>query len=175
MTEQRDNVLLVHWHDLGRYLGAYGHTDVSSPRLDRLAGDAVNDARAMAQDRTITSSVMDEAVVIGDEARLRQVIANLLANARVHTPATSAIDVRVRNEPGRVVLEVADEGPGMAPDIAARAFERFFRADKSRSRHMGGSGLGLAIVRQAAEAHGGSVEAANAPGGGALIRVRFAP
>ena len=94
----------------------------------------------------------------GDEARLRQVVANLVGNALVHT-AARARRSRSRAARGRTatrVVEVADHGPGMAPEVAARAFERFYRADPARSRHRGGSGLGLAIVEATVAAHGGT-------------------
>jgi two-component system OmpR family sensor kinase len=139
--------------------------------LDRLAADAVNDARAMAPGRQITASVVTPVVVLGDEPKLRQVIANLVANARVHTPPSSAIDVRVTREGDRAVLEVADQGPGMAPETAARAFERFYRADKSRSRHAGGSGLGLSIVKGTIEALGGTVSLTSTPDRGTTVRM----
>ena len=90
---------------------------------------------------------------------------NLIANARVHTPPGTPVTVRVRAEDGRGVVEVADRGPGLAPDHAARVFERFFRADPSRARASGGSGLGLSIVAAVAEAHGGSAGVNSSPGG----------
>jgi two-component system OmpR family sensor kinase len=147
-------------------------------RLRRLVDDAVSGARAIETDRVITVELDTDGVVLGDEARLAQVVTNLLTNARVHTPATSAITVRLRDaapagagSDGEVVLEVADEGPGMPPDVAARAFERFYRGDPSRSRARGGSGLGLAIVRATVEAHGGQVVLATAPDRGTTVTV----
>jgi two-component system OmpR family sensor kinase len=141
--------------------------------LDRLVLDAVNDARAMAPDREISADGVNPVTVIGDEARLRQVIANLLTNARVHTPPTSSIDVRVAASGGRAVLEVADQGPGMPPEVAAQAFERFYRADPSRARNAGGSGLGLAIVKATVEAHGGTVSLTSSPAAGTVVRVEL--
>src|SRR5919204_208864 len=91
------------------------------------------------------------------EARLRQVVDNLLTNARVHTPAATPIHVRLAAEGERVVLEVADEGPGVPAEEAERIFERFHRIDRSRARSQGGVGLGLAIVRSLVDAHGGAV------------------
>jgi two-component system OmpR family sensor kinase len=109
--------------------------------------------------------------IAGDEALLRQVLANLLANVRVHTPADTAVTVRVRRAPGQAVVEVADRGPGMAPEVAAHAFERFFRADQARTRHTGGSGLGLSIVSSIVTAHHGTAEVDSTPGGGTTVRI----
>jgi two-component system, OmpR family, sensor kinase len=157
--------------------------------LAEVAGDAVHDARVVQPDRPITLQV-DEAlselpVVLGDEARLRQVVGNLVTNALVHTPPTAAVTVTVSDEPapadtppdgedgGVVVLRVADQGPGMAPEDAARVFERFYRADPSRARTAGGTGLGLAIVSALVAAHGGTVHLDTAPGRGAVFTVRL--
>jgi two-component system OmpR family sensor kinase len=167
-----DDMLHLARLDQGRPL------DRSPVRLRRLVDDAVSGARAIETDRVITVELDTDGVVLGDEARLAQVVTNLLTNARVHTPATSAITVRLRDaapagagSDGEVVLEVADEGPGMPPDVAARAFERFYRGDPSRSRARGGSGLGLAIVRATVEAHGGQVVLATAPDRGTTVTV----
>lgn len=139
-----------------------------------LASDAVHDAQSVAPDRSITLEVFDgpgTPEVLGDEARLRQVLANLVANALRHTPVTARITVRVGTVGGDAVLEVADEGPGMEPDDAQRVFERFYRADTSRTRASGGTGLGLSIVDSLVRAHGGRVTVATAPGRGCSFRV----
>ena len=102
-------------------------------------------------------------MVEGDRARLRQVLDNLLANVRSHAPPGTATRVEVARANGTVPLAVADDGPGMADEQAARAFERFYRADPSRSRDAGGCGLGLSIVAAIAEAHGGHVDLDTAP------------
>lgn len=137
-----------------------------------LAGDAVHDASAVQPERSIELSVDGVPVLRGDQARLRQVLANLLANALQHTPPTAAVRVRVGHGPGGLaVVEVADTGPGMTPEVAGRVFERFFRADESRTRASGGSGLGLPIVASLVQAHGGRVELDTAPGRGARFRV----
>ncbi|MCA1712896.1 MAG: HAMP domain-containing histidine kinase [Actinobacteria bacterium] len=140
-----------------------------------LATDAVHDAQAVAPDRTITLEVSayDAPVVIGDDARLRQVFGNLLGNALTHTPDGTPVTVRVSTADRSAVVEVQDEGPGLPPDAAARAFERFYRADASRTRAQGGSGLGLSIVAALVEAHGGTVELDTAVGAGATFRVRL--
>ena len=110
-------------------------------------------------------------VVTGDEVRLRQVIANLLANAGVHTPAGTPVTVTVAAGAGVAVLTVADAGPGLTPEVAERVFERFYREDTSRTRASGGTGLGLSIVASLVEAHGGSVRVFPTPGGGASFEV----
>jgi two-component system, OmpR family, sensor kinase len=136
-----------------------------------LARDAVHDATVLAPDREIDLEVDGPAAptVIGDEARLRQVVHNLVCNALTHTPAGSPVTVRVSTdgEADQVDVEVSDRGPGLDDADTERVFERFFRADASRSRQAGGSGLGLSIVAGLVAAHGGSVTAANRDGGGA--------
>ncbi len=147
-----------------------------------LAADAVHDARLLAPARTIDLSVKPGAafLVIGDEARLRQVIGNLMSNALTHTPDGSPIEVsigsgtldpRVPDSPQAVTLDVTDHGPGMTPEQAHRVFERFYRADQARTRTSGGSGLGLAIVSALVTAHGGVASVRTAPGQGATFRI----
>ena len=140
--------------------------------LPALAADAVHDVRGLEPDRPVTI-VVDGVVshVRADEARVRQVLANLLGNALQHTPAGTPVEVRLAARDGWAVVEVVDHGPGMTDDVAARVFERFYRADASRTRASGGSGLGLAIVAALVEAHGGRVELDTAPGRGATFRV----
>jgi two-component system OmpR family sensor kinase len=113
--------------------------------------------------------------VVGDELRIRQAVGNLLANARAHTPAGTPVTVTVEMRDGMAMVEVADAGPGVPPEVMGRLFERFFRADPSRSRASGGSGLGLSIVAAIAEAHGGRVEAESPDGGGATFRILLPP
>jgi two-component system OmpR family sensor kinase len=113
------------------------------------------------------------AVVLGDDLRLRQVTANLLANARQHTPPTAPVRVGVHLHDGSAVLEVADEGPGLFPEEAAQVFERFYRADPSRNRSLGGTGLGLSIVAAVAEAHAGRAGVESVPGHGARFWVEL--
>jgi two-component system OmpR family sensor kinase len=146
-----------------------------------LAGDAVHDARGLAPDRTVRlvgvrpGGGPEPSVVTGDENRLRQVVANLLANAVRHTPAGSPIEVAVGREGATAVLEVRDHGPGIPPDHAEKVFERFYRVDSSRTRGQGGgSGLGLSIVAAVVSAHGGRVGVAPTPGGGATFRLELA-
>nr|WP_218907842.1 HAMP domain-containing sensor histidine kinase [Micromonospora jinlongensis] len=148
--------------------------------LPVLASDAVQAARAMAPDRRIELEIEPDAgplVVSADDARLRQVIGNLVTNALTHTPPDADIRVRLHSEPGGfAVVEVADTGPGLSPEQAERVFERFYRADAARTRRADGNtgtGLGLAIVAALVAAHHGSVSVAETPGGGATFRVRL--
>jgi len=139
-----------------------------------LATDAVHDAQSIAPQRKIHMEVFDgpgTPEVLGDEARLRQVLSNLMANALQHTPEDAGITVRVGTDADSAVLEVCDEGPGMRPEDAQRIFERFYRADSSRARASGGTGLGLSIVDSLVYAHGGRVTVTTAPGRGCRFQV----
>lgn len=139
-----------------------------------LATDAVHDAQSIAPDRKVSMEVFDgpgTPEVLGDDARLRQVLGNLVANALQHTPETAGITVRVGTEGDNAVLEVCDEGPGMSQEDARRVFERFYRADTSRTRASGGTGLGLSIVDSLVYAHGGTVRVVTAPGEGCRFTV----
>ncbi|HZG93214.1 MAG TPA: HAMP domain-containing sensor histidine kinase [Mycobacteriales bacterium] len=149
-------------------------------RVDLLAvaTDAVHDARVVAPERRIDLRLapgLTAPVVVGDEARLRQVVGNLVTNALTHTPEDAAVTVALATEEahgaGRVVLEVRDRGPGLAPGDAERVFERFYRADSSRTRSSGGSGLGLSIVAALIAAHGGTVGVTSRVGSGTTFRV----
>ena len=137
-----------------------------------LAADAVHDARAIQPARRIALRLADGPVVVwADESRLRQVLANLVGNAVQHTPIEAAVEVRVRSSERSAIVEVSDQGPGLAPEEAERVFERFYRADASRTRASGGSGLGLSIVDSLVSAHGGAVELDTSPGHGSTFRV----
>jgi len=109
----------------------------------------------------------------GDANRIEQVLNNLLSNALRHTPSGGQVSLRIDLKDSWVETHLADTGPGIPPESLPRVFERFYRADKSRSREVGGKGLGLAIARQLAVAHGGDIRAANRPGGGAEFTVRL--
>jgi two-component system OmpR family sensor kinase len=141
--------------------------------LGSIVRDAVDDTRATAPDREIDARVDGPAAVLGDADQLRQVLGNLLRNALVHTPPGAPIDVSVGLESGEVKLEVRDHGPGLPHGDPDALFERFWRSEGGRERGKGGAGLGLAIVAAIVDAHGGRVEAANAPGGGARFVVRL--
>ena len=139
--------------------------------LAAVVTDAARDARAVAPDRSVTVDVDGPLVVSGDEDRLRQVVANVVGNALVHTAPDRAIELRAWRRDGTARVEVTDHGDGMPADVAARAFERFYRADPSRSRHRGGSGLGLSIVEAVVGAHGGTVALDTAPGAGTTVTI----
>lgn len=144
--------------------------------------DAVLDARASARDRTFTVVGLDggpgtSAPSVGDEAKLRQVVANLMGNALRYTPEGSPIEIVVgtRTEGAALfsVIQIRDHGPGISAEEAPRVFERFYRADSSRDRNTGGSGLGLAIVSAIVASHHGSVRLENTPGGGATMAIEL--
>jgi two-component system, OmpR family, sensor kinase len=141
--------------------------------LRTLARDAVDDSRAVAPDRTITLETDGPALVLGDRDELRKVVSNLMRNALVHTPPGTPIEVRVDGSVDEAVLEVRDHGSGLPAGNPSELFERFWRAEPGRERGPGGAGLGLAIVSAIVAAHGGSVKAANADGGGASFVVRL--
>jgi two-component system OmpR family sensor kinase len=138
-----------------------------------LVREAAVDFKVVAPDWPLAEDLDGEAIVVGDRFRLRQVVDNLLANTRVHTPPGTPVRVAAQRDTDHVAVTVADRGPGMGPDDQARAFERFWRADPSRVRRTGGTGLGLAIVASIVQAHGGTVDVASAPGDGATFTVRL--
>ena len=134
--------------------------------LSQVVVEAVGDAYAAGPDHEWVLDLPEDPIgVTGDEPRLRQVVVNLLANARVHTPAGTVVTTSLASAPdGVVTLQVADDGPGIDPAVAERLFERFTRGDASRQRGTGSTGLGLSIVRGVVEAHGGTVTVATEPG-----------
>ncbi len=140
--------------------------------LAELAEDAVADARATAPRRAIDTELDADTLVVGDPDQLRQVLANLVRNALAHTPDGTPVEVRARREGDVVRLEVRDHGPGLPPGDPAQLFDRFWRAEGAgRQQGRAGAGLGLAIVSGIVAAHGGTVTAADAPGGGARFEV----
>ena len=138
--------------------------------LERVVGDAVETAQAVEPDRPIEFNA-EHAVVLGDRERLRQVVDNLLSNVRSHTPPSAPVRVDVSTADGHALVEVEDSGPGLTEEQLEQVFERFYRADPSRSRESGGVGLGLSIVAAVAAAHGGSAAASSQPGKGAVFAV----
>ena len=160
-----EDLLLLARLDQGRPL------ETSPVDLRAVVAEAVDAARAVEPDRPMTADLGEEAEVVGDRNRLRQVVDNLLANVRLHTPPGAPATVRLSVTADRAVLEVDDTGPGLDSEAAPRVFERFFRADPSRSQDTGGAGLGLSIVQAITEAHGGTVTARTRPEGGASFVV----
>ncbi|HEY3758630.1 MAG TPA: HAMP domain-containing sensor histidine kinase [Solirubrobacteraceae bacterium] len=138
-----------------------------------LARDAVADARATAPERSIDLQADAPAVVSGDSHLLHQVLANLMRNALVHTPAATGVDVAVTQDDDTVTARVRDHGRGLPAGSHEDIFDRFWRAEGGRERGKAGAGLGLSIVREIVVAHGGHVSAENAPDGGAVFSVRL--
>ncbi|MDR7252338.1 two-component system OmpR family sensor kinase [Nocardioides sp. BE266] len=153
MTGLVEDLLLLARLDAGRPL------ERKTVDLSRLLLEAVDDARVVDRERSWRLALPDEPLVVaGDEARLHQVVSNLLTNARKHTPAGSTVTVTGTAEG----FTVHDDGPGFSPELAPRAFERFTRGDAARTR--GGAGLGLSLVEAIVAAHGGSVDLTSGPG-----------
>ena len=134
--------------------------------LVSLPAKAAADFETVANDHVLSWQPDGEIMVRGDRIRLRQVIDNLLNNARMHTPAGSRIDMSVPRNGSSAELVIADNGPGIPVEDQKRVFERFWRADRSRTRNTGGTGLGLAIVQSLVQAHGGTVRLESQPGQG---------
>ena len=159
MTTLVEDLLLLARLEEGQEL-VHGAVDLS-----RLVIESVGDAQAAGPDHRWELDLGEEPVILaGDASRLTQVVANLLANARTHTPAGTTVTVSVAREGSEAVLRVHDDGPGVDPTIADELFERFSRADRSRARKTGGTGLGLSIVRAIVQAHGGEITVASVPG-----------
>jgi len=186
MSSLVDDLLLLARLDEGRALRR------DAVDLSRICEEAVSDARAVEPGRPIVGAIEPGILVTGDEDRLRQVVGNLLANVRVHTPAGTPVELILRRagvdgDGGRdggdgggrdggdggvsdgAELMVVDHGPGIEPGHGPRVFDRFYRADPARSRERGGTGLGLSIVASIVGAHGGRLWHEATPGGGATF------
>jgi two-component system, OmpR family, sensor kinase len=154
-----DDLLLLARLDAGRPLEA------APVDLTRLVLDALTDARATGSGHRWELDLPEDPVTVtGDEHRLHQVLANLLSNARLHTPAGTKVTVTLEAEATTALLKVHDDGPGIPEDIQSGVFERFTRADRSTKAETGGAGLGLSIVAAVVEAHGGVVAVESRPG-----------
>ena len=159
MTRLVEDLLLLARLDSGRPL------ERQPVDLSRLCADAISDAHAAGPEHRWNLDLPPEPVcVTGDEARLHQVLANLLANARTHTPAGSEVTVALRTDADAAVIQVLDNGPGIPGELQSEVFERFARGDTSRSRKAGSTGLGLAIVSAVVRAHDGTIELRSIPG-----------
>jgi len=171
MTQLVEDLLLLARLDSGRPL------EREPVDLSHLALDAVADAHVAGPDHRWELDVPDEPVmVVGDQARLQQVLANLLANARVHTGPGTLVTTRLSTEPSCSVLQVTDNGPGIPGTLQSEVFERFARGDSSRSRNGGSTGLGLSIVAAVVKAHHGTITIDSAPGRTAFtVRLPLSP
>lgn len=160
MSQLVEDMLFLARMDAGRPL------DCEPVDLSELAVDAVSDAHVAGPEHRWSVNVPDEPVLVaGDRLRLHQMLANLLTNARVHTPAGTRVNTTLRrNGSNQVVLTVTDYGPGIPKHQLPEIFERFARGDSSRSRRAGSTGLGLAIVRALVKAHDGTIEVRSGPG-----------
>jgi two-component system OmpR family sensor kinase len=161
-----EDLLLLARLDEGRPLER-NHVD-----LTHIVRESVETARMLEPERAIHAD-LEQLSVTGDTDRLRQAVDNLLANVRAHAGPTASVDVTLRAADGLARLEVADDGPGMDEQQLEHVFERFYRADSSRTRASGGAGLGLSIVAAVAEAHGGRVSAHSSPGRGAAFVIEL--
>jgi two-component system OmpR family sensor kinase len=164
MTLLVEDLLLLARLDEGRQL------ERERVELSEVVREAVDTARTVDPDRKIDLDT-EEAVVLGDRHRLRQVVDNLLSNTRAHTPPGAAVRVSVATLEGNALVRVTDSGSGMTEDELGRVFERFYRTDPSRSRAKGGAGLGLSIVSAVAEAHGGEASVHSEPGNGSTFEI----
>jgi two-component system OmpR family sensor kinase len=141
-----------------------------------IAADALHNAQAVQPERNISLRILPDSeapVVQGDEARLRQVLGNLVSNALHHTPLDAPITVSAGTRDGEAILEVSDTGPGLTDELKARVFERFYRADSARTRSTGGSGLGLSIVAALVAAHHGRVTVTDNSPTGAIFTIHL--
>jgi signal transduction histidine kinase len=177
---QRMSTLVAELLELAR-LDRTSSLDLAETDLAGVVRDAVADASAVEPERPVRAEAPPRLVATVDEARIRQVLANLLGNVRAHTPVTTPVAVRLGALTGGVLLEVADGGPGMSAEDAAKAFDRFHRAAEqsngdseeraASSGGGGGSGLGLSIVQAIARAHGGQATLESWPGHGTRVRI----
>ena len=169
MSSLVEDLLLLARLDQAREL------DFEPVDLNTLIVEVVASAKAAGPDHPIELNLpQEELFVLGDSRRIHQVVANLLANARTHTPLGTKINVTARQTLSEVIIEVADNGPGLSKSDQERIFERFFRADPARVRHSGeGSGLGLSIVDAVMKAHGGYVSVKSELDKGATFTLHF--
>ncbi len=139
--------------------------------LDTLLLEVYRELRPLAGDVTLRIGSEDQVTVMGDRDRLKQALLNLGVNALQYTPPGGYVTLGLDQRDGYACLTVADTGLGIAEEDLAQIFDRFFRADRSRSRHSGGAGLGLSIVKRVAEAHGGRATVASVPGRGSTFAI----
>jgi len=162
-----DDLLLLARLDEGRPL------ELAPVDLVEIATNVAADAQVVSPDHPVTLDADGAVTVVGDPQQLVQVATNLVQNAIRYTPPGTPVTVGVRRSETLAILSVRDEGPGMSTEHAARVFERFYRADPSRTRGSGGTGLGLSIVKSIAEAHGGRAFVVTSPGQGATFVIEL--
>ncbi len=172
---QRMSRLVAELLELAR-LDRTSSLDLTQTDLALLVRDAAADAGAVEPDRPVKLEAPDRLIVVADEPRIRQIVANLMANVREHTPAGTPVTIRLSPAGNGALIEVSDVGPGMSPEDAARAFDRFHRGshdpdDGPDGAGDSGSGLGLSIVQAIASAHNGHADLVSAPGHGTRVRV----
>jgi two-component system OmpR family sensor kinase len=173
---QRMSRLVAELLELAR-LDRTSSLDLTQTDLGLLMRDAAADAGAVEPGRPVRLEAPDRLVVVADEPRIRQILANLMTNVREHTPPETSVTLRLAPAAGGALIEVADTGPGMPGEDAARAFDRFHRGarhqngDGDGAAAEAGSGLGLSIVQAIAAAHNGHADLISAPGRGTRVRV----
>jgi two-component system, OmpR family, sensor kinase len=159
MSELVEDMFLLARLDAGRGV------DMRTVDLTRLVVEAVDDARVVDPERQWTLDLPSQPLsLVGDENRLHQAVTNLLANASRHTPPRTHIDVRMRHDDERILVEVHDDGPGIEPELLPHVFERFTRGESSRTRSAGGAGLGMSLVKAIMQAHRGDASVASTSG-----------
>jgi two-component system OmpR family sensor kinase len=147
---------------------------MSDVNLSTVVNESVTSALAAGPDHPITTDIAHEVHTQGDADKIHQIITNLLANARAHTPTGTKIHVAAYADEHGSYVTVADQGPGLTTEDQTHIFERFYRVDSSRQRSsQEGSGLGLSIVDEVMKAHGGTVSVASEPGNGATFTLHF--
>jgi two-component system, OmpR family, sensor kinase len=169
----RMSMLVAELLELAR-LDRTSSLDLTECDLAAVVMDAATDAAAVEPERPIKVETPDRIIAVADEPRIRQVLANLLANVREHTSPATPVVIRLARAGRGAVIEVADAGPGMPPDEAAQAFDRFHRGSRGSGAHpagSGGAGLGLSIVQAIAKAHGGQAMLESVPGRGTVVRI----
>ena len=173
LTALVDNLLTIARADAGRI--ALHPTVFSAVGLAREAAGLL-DVLAEEKEQRITVRGDEALTLTGDRVFLRQALVNIIHNAVKHSPVGGAISVNVQGDPlGGVRLEVADKGPGIAPEHSQRIFDRFYRVDQSRSRYGGGAGLGLSIAQWAVRMHGGRIQLITSPGEGCTFQMSLPP
>jgi signal transduction histidine kinase len=169
LAEIVEGLLALSRLDSGESQGAWVRFD-----LAELVATTADQMSLLAEDKhiAVVCEGSSRVLIEGDQARLKQVIVNLLDNAIKYTPNGGRIKLRIAQEDGYAVLDVADDGIGIPPEALPHVFKRFFRVDGSRSRDQGGAGLGLSIVKSICDAHGARVEVSSTPGQGSRFRIR---